>query len=163
MKTSIAGRFFGAFVIACIFATLAGCSQSSRVPTAAGVVEEVTRLPDGGRSYRLAGGTSVAVPSQKQVLLGGEPIVGELLLAGTDPDGRQWVAGLSRSPNGEPGCFWLANNGRDSDGWIETHDGFRLPKAVGFDPAYIRDGNYQTPHGYFCLNESGEVTGYIPA
>lgn len=32
-----------------------------------------------------------------------------------------------------------------------------------FDPAYIRDGNYQTPRGYFCLNESGEVTSYIPA
>jgi hypothetical protein len=163
LKTSIAGQFFGAVVIACVLATLAGCSSSSRVPTAAGVVEEVTRLPDGGRSYRLADGASVVIASQKLVLLGGEPLIDELLLAGTDPDGRQWVAGLTRSPNGEPGCFWFTNNGRDSDGWIETYDGFRLPKAVGFYPAYIRDGNYQTPRGYFCLNESGEVTGYIPA
>jgi len=163
LKTSKTGQFLGAVAIAGVFATLAGGSPSSRVPTAAGVVEEVTPLPDGGRSYGLADGTSVVIASQKQVLLGGEPLVGELLLAGTDPDGRHWVAGLSRSSNGEPGCFWFTNNGRGSDGWIETYDGFRLPKAVGFDPAYIRDGNYQTPRGYFCLNELGEVTGYIPA
>ena len=160
--------FIAAAVIVCvsIVAVLAGWgpfSRASRAPTVTGVVEKVTRLPDGGRSYRLADGSSVVIASQKNVMLGGEPLVGELLLAGMDPDGRQWIAGIARSPNREPHCFWFANNGRDSNGWIETSDGFRLRKSIRFDPAYFTDGNYQSPRGYFCLNESGEVTGYIPA
>ena len=58
----------------------------------------------------------------------------------------------------------LAREQRPQFRWVDRNpQQIRLPKAVGFDPAYIRDGNYQTPHGYFCLNESGEVTGYIPA
>jgi hypothetical protein len=168
LKTSTAGQGIGAALIVCVVATLAGCvlpgSTALRTPSVTGVVEEVGQLPDGGKSYRLVGGSSVDVASQAQVLLGGEPVVGELLLAGADPDGRQWVAGVGLSPiASDSGCFWFTSNGRDADsGWVET-GGFRLRKGAQFDPAYVRDGNYQSPRGYFCLNESGEVTSYVPA
>jgi hypothetical protein len=100
--------------------------------------------------------------SHKEILLGGEPIVGELLLLGSDPDGGQWVAGLSLSPNvNEPGCFWLTVDGRDAGDWIESTNGLRLPKASDFHPGLTRGGEYTSERGSFCLNGDGEVTGYV--
>ena len=146
---------------------LAGCGgldipADLRTPSVIGVVEEVTELPDGGETYRLANGQTADVASHKEILLGGEPIVGELLLLGSDPDGGQWVAGVSPSPHAnEPGCFWLPGTGRDANDSIETTGGLRLPKATDFDPGLIRDGQYTSPQGHFCLNGNGEVTGYV--
>jgi len=133
-----------------------------RTPTVAGVVEDLVRPAEGGETYRLEGGQVVQLPSQKTVLLGGEPLVGELLLAGSDPDGRQWVAGVEPwGAAGRPdGCFWLRSQGRPVDGWIETTAGFRLPKATGFDPGYSPNNEFTSDRGGFCLNAAGEVTSY---
>lgn len=148
---------------------LAGCGgtvdipATLRTPEVAGVVVEAVRLPDGGRAYRLADGASADIPSQKEVLLGGEPLVGELLLAGTDPDGRRWVAEISLSTaiGRPPGCFDFPDQGRARDGWIETNSGFRLPRASDFTDArdYPND-EFASDRGVFCLNERGEVTSY---
>jgi len=153
-------------LVACLAVLLVGCGlripTSLRTPTVAGVVEDVTRLADGGVTYRLQNGKSAEIASQKQVLLGGEPLVGELLLAGTDSDGRQWLAGVSPSPNvNEPGCFWLTANGRDAGDWIETSDGLRMQEALDFDPGLAEGGEYTSPRGCFCLNGEGEVTSYV--
>jgi len=136
-----------------------------RTPEVAGVVVEIVRLPNGGRVYRLANGARADIPSQKEVLLGGEPLVGELLLAGTDPDGRRWVAGVSLSGSagiGRPaGCFDFPGQGRARDGWIETNGGFRLPKAADFrDMRDNPNDEFASDRGTFCLNERGEVTSY---
>jgi hypothetical protein len=147
---------------------MAGCGGSVhipanlRIPTAVGVVENVAQLRDGRSIYRLEDGQTVEIASQKSILLGGEPIVGELLMTGTDPDGRQWIAGLSPSPNtNEPGCFDLPTSGRDAGSWIETSAGFRLPKAATFDPGITDGKEFALPLGGFCLNEKGEVTSYV--
>jgi len=147
---------------------LAGCGGSVhipaelRTPTIAGVVEQSSQQPDGGKTYVLTDGATVEIASQKTILLGGEPIVGELFLAGTDPDGRQWVAGLEPSPNtNEPDCFRLATTGRDAGHWIETSAGFRLPMAATFDPGLTDGKEFALPSGGFCLNEKGEVTSYV--
>jgi hypothetical protein len=147
---------------------LVGCDLLSarhvRTPSVSGVVEDVTRLPDGGVTYGLDSGESVVIPSQKHVLLGGEPLVGELLLSGEDPDGSRWVAGVGQNPNeSNSGCFWLTTNGHDAGDGIETSDGFRLPRAERLDPGIARRGEYSSPHGYFCLNNKGEVTSYVSA
>ena len=134
-----------------------------RTPETAGVVQTVAQLPDGRKSYRLKAGETVYIAHQKQVLLGGEPLAGELLLAGTDPDGRQWVAGveLSRSLDRPQGCYDFPAQGRMNDGWIETTSGFRLPIAPGFhDPRDRQDDVFASDRGVFCLNERGEVTNY---
>ena len=110
----------------------------------------------------LSDGATAEIASQKTILLGGEPIVGELLLAGTDPDGRQWVAGVPASSFVNlPDCFWLASRGRDAGDWIETTAGFRLAKAPGFDPGITDGQEYALPLGGFCLNEKGEVMSYV--
>jgi hypothetical protein len=146
---------------------LAGCGGlripgDLRTPSVAGVVDEVTRLPDGGVTYRLANGKTAEIASQRDILLGGDPLVGELLLAGTDPDGSQWVAGVSGDwPGRPPGCFLFPARGRLNAGWIDTTDGFRLPKATDFRDARARpDEEYASDQGVFCLNEDGEVTSY---
>jgi hypothetical protein len=147
---------------------LAGCGGVSipgdlRTPSVAGVVDEVTRLPDGGVTYRLANGKTAEIASQRDILLGGDPLVGELLLAGTDPDGSQWVAGvsLSNAPDRPPGCFLVPGRGRLNADWIETTGGFRLPKAAAFRDARARpEDDFASDQGVFCLNEDGEVTSY---
>ena len=162
-------RFFARALGACLLLSAVGCglffaSSPPGAPSVAGVVVEVARLPDGGVTYGLQNGESVEIPSQKRVLLGGEPLVGELLLAGSEPDGSQWVAGVSQSPNAnDSGCFWLTSNGKDVADQIETTDGIRLRKASDFDPGLAKGGDYSSPRGYFCLNEKGEVSSYVSA
>jgi hypothetical protein len=155
----------GALVLAVL---AAGCGVSVhipanlRTPSVIGVVAEVTQLRDGRSVYRLEGGRTTDIASQETILLGGEPVVGELLMSGTDPDGRQWVAGLRPSDIvGEPGCFRLASSGRDAGDWIETSAGFRLPKAATFDPGATDGKEFALPLGGFCLNDKGEVTSYV--
>ena len=139
---------------------LAGCGGVSipgdlRTPSVAGVVDEVTRLPDGGVTYRLANGKTAEIASQRDILLGGDPLVAELLLAGTESNGRQWVAGLSGDWLGRPaGCFLFLARGRNNAGWIETTHGWRLPKATDFRDAWARpDKEFASDQGVFCLNE----------
>jgi hypothetical protein len=125
-------------------------------------VEESSRLADGSGVYRLIDGQTVEVDyGRTSTLLGGEPLVGELLLAGMDPDGRQWVAGIEIGAPGRPsGCFWLPSQGRLVGGWIDTTAGFRLTKAAKFDPGSSVGGEFASDRGGFCLNDAGEVTGY---
>jgi hypothetical protein len=158
-----------AVALVAIVGALAGCGparpaipESLRTPGIAGVVLDIEETPDGGETYSLENGQLAQIASQKTVLLGGEPLVGELLLSGTDPDGRQWVAGVSPwDAAGRPeGCFWLPSQGRLVSGWIDTTAGFRLPKAAGFDPGYARNNEFTSDRGGFCLNEAGEVTSY---
>lgn len=131
-------------------------------PLVAGVVEEISRLPDGRVSYRLKNGETVIVASQKDVLLGGEPLIDELLLTGIEPSGGEWIAGVSGDWPGRPsGCFLFPAQGRANDGWIETNGGFRLPKAADFyDARDHPDDVFASDRGVFCLNERGEVTYY---
>lgn len=105
-----------------------------RAPSIAGVVEESTQLPNGQWEYRLSNGQTLEVDYDRATSLLGGPSLGRLLLAGEDPDGRQWVAGVSLSTAGgrPPGCFDFPAQGRDNDGWIETTSGFRLKKAHDF-------------------------------
>lgn len=135
-----------------------------RTPEVAGVVVEIVRLPDGGRwRYRLADGQTLEVDYDQTTNLLGGPQIGRLLLAGTDPDGRRWVAGVSLSTaiGRPPGCFDFPDQGRASDGWIETNGGFRLPKAADFyDSRDNPDDEFASDRGVFCLNERGEVTSY---
>lgn len=148
---------------------LAGCGparpaipESLRTPSIAGVVLDIEETPDGGETYRLENGQLAQIASQKTVLLGGEPLVGELLLAGTDPDGRQWVAGVepSRALDRPEGCFWLPSQGRLVNGWIDTTAGFRLQSAADFDPGDSVGGEFASELGSFCLSGVGEVTSY---
>lgn len=147
---------------------LVGCALLSprpvRTPSTSGVVDAITRLQDGGTSYRLQNGDSVVIPGQKEVLLGGEPLVGELLLSGTDSDGSTWVAGVSQGAPGLPdGCFFLPSQGHADGEWIETSTGFRLRKAATFvDPRDADGDDFPSDRGGFCLSEGAEVTRYEP-
>lgn len=122
------------------------------------------RNPIEGVTQLLVDGTNLLheIASQKEVLLGGEPLAGELLLAGTDPDGRQWVAGVSGDWPGRPeGCYLFPAQGRAAGDWIETTTGFRLPKSSAFaDARSPRSAEFTSDQGVFCLNERGEVTSY---
>ena len=156
-----------------ILATLsAGCFKYSvsipadlRTPDMASVVEAKTQLPNGHWQYQLANGQTLEIDYDQTTSLLGGPDAGRLLLAGTDPDGRQWVAGVRRSTSVDspPGCFDFPAQGRASDGWIETESGFRLPKAAGFsDPTRDNPSDlFTSDQGWFCLNEKGEVTRYV--
>lgn len=150
---------------------LAGCGPlfldipaDLRTPSVAGVVEEITRLAGGRDVYRLRNGQRVEVDYDRTSNLLGGPAVGWLLLAGTDPEGRQWIAGVSPSgSSNEPGCYRLPSAGRDAGAWIETTGGFRLPKAPDFAPRssyWVGRTEFTSSQGYFCLNEQGEVTSY---
>lgn len=133
-----------------------------RTPTTAGVVSESTQLPNGDWQYRLADGQALEIDYDHTTSLLGGPQIRRLLLAGTDPDGRPWVAGVSPwDAAGRPeGCFWLPSQGRQIDRWIDTTAGLRLPKAGHFDPGDSVRGEFGSDLGGFCLNEVGEVTSY---
>ena len=137
-----------------------------RTPEVAGVVVEAVRLPDGRRwRYTLADGQTLDVDYDQTMSLLGGPQIGRLLLAGTDPDGRRWVAGVSLSGSAgigrPPGCFDFPDQGRARDGWIETNGGYRLPKAADFrDMRDSPNDEFASDRGTFCLNDKGEVTSY---
>jgi hypothetical protein len=150
-------------------ALLASCTGSVhvpselRTPSVVGVVEGFVRQPDGRDRYELLNGQSLEIDYDETENLLGGPEVGWLLLFGTDPDGGQWIAGVSLSTTlGRPtGCFLHPAQGRAVDGWIETSSGFRLPKAAGFrDPRDHPTDLFSSDRGTFCLNERGEVTSY---
>lgn len=154
-----------------ILATLvAGCFKYSvdipadlRTPSLASVVEATTQLANGHWQYQLANGKTLEIDYDQTASLLGGPGVDELLLAGTDPDGRQWVAGVRRSTaiGRPPGCFDFPAQGRANGGWIETESGFRLPKAADFsDPRDNPSDLFASDQGMFCLNDQGEVTSY---
>jgi len=133
-----------------------------RTPAIVGVVEASTQLTGGNWSYRLKTGQTLEINYDATTSLLGGPQIGRLLLAGEDPDGRQWVAGLRPSTDvTEPGCFLLDGVGRDAGQWIETSSGFRLPKAANFDPGSTDGKEFALPLGGFCINEKGEVTSYV--
>ena len=133
-----------------------------RTPSIAGIVEDEAQLPNGHWQYRLADGQTLEIDYDQTTSLLGGPHLGYLLLAGTDSDGGRWVAGVEGDwPGRPPGCLLLPDQGRADDGWIETVDGFRLPKAADFhDFRGNPDDTFTSPTGVFCLNERGEVTSY---
>lgn len=158
----------GRVAVLALAALVAGCGDSIRIPDnlrtpeVAGVVTDVERFPDGTTTYHFASGGTADIASQTTVLLGGEPLIGELLLAGTDPGDRQWIAGLSGDWPGRPaGCFPMIGQARGVDGWIETEAGYRLPKAADFQDARDNPTDlFVSDRGVFCLNDRGEVTSY---
>lgn len=145
---------------------LVGCGPnipaSLRTPSVAGVVEESTRLPNGHWEYRLKGDQTLEVDYDRTTSLLAGPDVGRLLLAGADPEGRQWVAGISGDWPGRPeGCYLFPAQGRSVGDWIETTTGFRLPKSSAFvDARSRRSAEFTSDQGVFCLDQRGEVTSY---
>lgn len=155
--------------IALALLLVAGCGDSInipdnlRTPTVAGVVEESTQLPNGHTwAYRLADGQTLEIDYDQTASLLGGPQDGRLLLAGTDPDGRKWVAGIVGDQPARPaGCFLTRGQGRANDGWIETESGWRFPKAANFVDARDQPTDeFFSERGVFCLNDKGEVTSY---
>jgi hypothetical protein len=136
-----------------------------RSPAIAGVVVSQERLPNGHWREELTDGQTVDIDvDHADVLLGG-PQVGRLLLAGTDPDGRQWVAGVIVAGwiHTSPPCYQLVGRGRDGGDVIATESGFLLHKAPDFeDRSGDLDPDYGYPRGVFCLDDHGLVTSYEP-
>lgn len=154
---------------------LAGCTLSLpwdvhsptalRSPTLASVIESETLLSSGHTRYGLANGQTFEVDYTKTQNLEGGPAVGWLLLAGTDPDGRAWVAGFIVAGwiHTSPPCYQLVGRGRDGGDVIATASGFLLPKAPDFeDHSGDLDPDYGYPRGVFCLDDHGLVTSYEP-
>jgi hypothetical protein len=91
---------------------------------------------------------------------GGGP--GDLLLAGGSATGR-WVSTVDRyDPAPIPGCFWLTSVGVNRGDAVEVL-GARLPKASAFSTTIHEPpvGEPYEGNGYFCLDRSGSVTGYV--
>jgi hypothetical protein len=109
---------------------------------------------DGSFGISLEDGRShvVDMHTQRGIIGGGVPDVGDLLLAGTA--GTPWIARLvSRD-----GCFWVGGNGTEEGGYITMDRGLRLPEAVTFDRAHYRIEDHEFHSAGFCVVQSGEVT-----
>jgi hypothetical protein len=91
---------------------------------------------------------------------GGGP--GDLLLAGEGATGR-WVSTVDRYESAPiPDCYRLTSLGVNRGDAVEVL-GTRLPKALDFSTT-IPEPAAGEPYegiGYFCLDRSGTVTGYV--
>jgi len=137
-------------------------------PDVAGVVASMGQGPDGntthfvltdGRELDLAFNDGRPFPT---IYGGVPPNVGDLLLAGTDPQHR-WIAsaGLeTRTDEGLPApCYAVGSYGTDAGDWIQTDVGLRMRKAPTFTlPNWEHGPRFEQPGCVFCLDEEGLVT-----
>lgn len=140
----------------------------SYTPDTAGVVVSVGPGHDRNTThYVLSDGRELDLDLHDQALVpqvyGGTPNIGDLLLAGTDPQ-HPWIARVPKSSRTDvpASCYGVEAYGSiEQGGSIQTAVGLRLHKAPGFEglvgePA--PDGHYGNPGRIFCLNAEGLVT-----
>ena len=154
-------------LLALLVATVGACGPAARVgltPTTIGVVASVE--PTTGRTYAYHLSSGMIFPidlSAADILLpDGGPGPGYLLLSGTEPSGRIWVAGFPpyRAADVPPDCFQVVATGVGVDNSIDLSIGVRLRKATSFDPGPISDERYNLDRASFCVNGNGEVLSY---
>ncbi|MGI8658586.1 MAG: hypothetical protein ACR2K4_07445 [Candidatus Limnocylindria bacterium] len=138
-----------------------------REPEVVGTVVEVSfpgaEAPAESRAlHELADGQVIEIERNSAIALRGpDPQVGDLLLYGTQPDGTWfWSGPLLDDPRSGGECAEIMAPALDEGDSIVFEIGLRLPKADGFDPFEVTDGQFNDPTKGFCLNERGEVTRY---
>jgi hypothetical protein len=132
-----------------------GCAPGpTYTPEIAGLVTGREELADGSFRISLEDGRSRVVDThtQRVIIGGGVPDVGDLLLAGTTP--TPWIARLAS----RDGCFWVGGNGTEEGGYITMDGRLRLPEAANFDRAHYRVEEHEFHSGGFCVDRSGKVT-----
>ncbi len=169
----MAHRLAAAMATCLAATTLSGCGISrpgmTVSPSIVGVIDSVHRNAAGVPVVSVAGQQVTIDQStggDRQLRSTGGLEAGSLLLFGTEPERWYQVLGTVRQCRYEA----LANAAFDDadavifvfDGWKGV--GIRLPKAPDFRPApsALLDGKYLiegVPGSYFCVNESGQVTG----
>lgn len=161
---------------ALLVAVLTGCKTDVRIPDVVrepSVVGEISEILPGGTEspgdrlalYRLDTSDTLTVDlnSATSLLQNREPGEGDLLLYGEEPDGPWfWSGPLLHDPRTGGQCAEIMAPALDEGDTIVFELGLRLPKADGFDPFDVTDGEFSDPTKGFCLNERGEVTRYRP-
>jgi hypothetical protein len=146
-------------VIAALATLGSACTQppDTYAPEIAGVVVSRDDLPDGSSRLTLENGRSHVVDTDTQKLLfgGANPVVGELLLAGSRP--APWFARVARRFE----CFWIGGSGVEEGGYITTEGGFRLPESADFVRGPYAADEHEFHGGGFCVNGSGEITAVV--
>lgn len=87
------------------------------------------------------------------------PGVGDLLLAGTEPE--PWIAWARHTKElfaemTDADCYLMESNATRVGDWLELDNGLRLRLAADFDPRFFHGDRYRPATG-FCVDPAGEV------
>lgn len=147
-------------VVVAILSTLVACSDKPSdvvMPMTVGVVEEIEVRSGAGAVAHLRSGEDVEL-SAAEPLLGGSPVVEELLVAGKRNDEGWYFAIPAQSRR----CPFLI--GGTGGAWEEQDSfvfgfGLRLQKATDFEPLSVHRDPDVPVDVLLCVNEQGEVIG----